>query len=99
MQIAVVSKEEKERKRDILSEYLCNHLGHYKAYAYKYFFCELLCFANVTGQFFLLNWFFDGEFFQYGIKVIKYALHDPSLPYDPMTFVFPRMTKCKCLVV
>ena len=62
---------------------------------YRYFFCEFLCFLNVFGQFFLMNWFFDGEFLEYGLKVIRYAKHDQSLTYDPMTFIFPRMTKCE----
>lgn len=97
MQLAMLSTEELSRKRSILNEYLYNHLGHHKMYAYRYFFCEFLCFANVTGQFYLLDWFFDGEFFQYGIKVLRYAKHDQSLAYDPMTYVFPRMSKCEKL--
>ena len=47
------------------------------------------------GQFYLMDWFFEGEFLQYGFKVIRYAKHDHSLTYDPMTYIFPRMTKCK----
>lgn len=94
MQLTMITIEERDRKRKILNDYLYSHLRCHKMYAYKYFFCEFLCFVNVTGQFYLTDWFFDGEFFQYGIKVLRYAKHDPSLNYDPSIFIFPRMTKC-----
>lgn len=37
-------------------------------YVYRYFFCELLCLVNVVGQMYLMDAFFDGEFFTYGSR-------------------------------
>lgn len=43
---------------------------------------------------FLMNRFFDGEFLQFGWKVIKYMEDDQEDRMDPMIYIFPRMTKC-----
>ena len=53
MQIAMLSDEERGRKRKILNDYLYSHLRHHRMYAYKYFFCEFICFLNVTAQFYV----------------------------------------------
>lgn len=41
-----------------------------------------------------MNRFFDGEFFQFGINVIRFMESDEEDRTDPMIFIFPRMTKC-----
>ena len=46
------------------------------------------------GQMFLLDRFFDGTFFTYGIEVMSFADRDQEDRIDPMIYVFPRMTKC-----
>ena len=43
---------------------------------------------------FLMDSFFDGEFFTYGTKVIKFMQCDQEDRVDPMIYIFPRMTKC-----
>ena len=43
---------------------------------------------------FLLDRFFDGTFFTYGIEVMSFADRDQEDRIDPMIYVFPRMTKC-----
>lgn len=42
----------------------------------------------------LLDRFFDGTFFTYGIEVMSFADRDQEDRIDPMIYVFPRMTKC-----
>lgn len=49
---------------------------------------------NFSGQMFLLDRFFDGTFFTYGIEVMSFADRDQEDRIDPMIYVFPRMTKC-----
>ena len=49
---------------------------------------------DFTGQMFLLDRFFDGTFFTYGIEVMSFADRDQEDRIDPMIYVFPRMTKC-----
>lgn len=42
-----------------------------------------------------LNKFFDGEFYTYGLEVIRFAQMDSEMRIDPMIKIFPRMTKCQ----
>ena len=39
---------------------------------------------------FLLDRFFDGTFFTYGIEVMSFADRDQEDRIDPMIYVFPR---------
>lgn len=41
-----------------------------------------------------MNKFFDGEFWTFGIDVLKYMDADQEDRMDPMIYIFPRMTKC-----
>ena len=43
---------------------------------------------------FLMDKFFDGVYFTYGMDVIKWMLLEDDNRIDPMIFRFPRMTKC-----
>lgn len=38
--------------------------------------------------------FFDGDFFKYGLKVMNLADMPQEKRFDPMVYVFPRVTKC-----
>ena len=51
-------------------------------------------FSCILGQMVLLDRFFDGTFFTYGIEVMSFADRDQEDRIDPMIYVFPRMTKC-----
>lgn len=51
-------------------------------------------FTLLAGQMFLMNRFFDGEFLQFGLKVIAHMQEDQEDRVDPMIYIFPRMTKC-----
>ena len=44
------------------------------------------------GQIILLDKFFDGTFFTYGIEVMSFADRDQEDRIDPMIYVFPRYT-------
>ena len=57
--------------------------------------CEFLSLANVVFQMYALNKFFDGEFYTYGLEVIRFAQMDSEIRIDPMIKIFPRMTKCQ----
>ena len=64
-------------------------------WAVKFFACEILNSLNVIAQIFLIDSFLDGEFLKYGTSVIKYHFMDEQEKrIDPMTKVFPLMTKC-----
>lgn len=63
-------------------------------YALRYFACECLCLINIILQLYLMNKFFDGEFFSYGWRVMNYSQQPQEDRIDPMVYVFPRVTKC-----
>ncbi|XP_023213453.1 innexin inx2-like isoform X1 [Centruroides sculpturatus] len=94
LQVAVLSGEQLKKRKKLIMEYMVKHFKHHRMYALKYFLCELLTFVNVVGQMFLMDKFFDGEFFKYGLDVIKYSQDDQDIRIDPMIYVFPRVTKC-----
>lgn len=133
LRVAVLSDQERAKKKDIVVEYIHDHLGGHKRYALKYFICESICLVNLLAQLWATNKFFDGQFLRYGIDVLQYSSSSLSsqsdsvdsqtsssttisnsssssstLPahitkqqpspqrrmVDPMTYIFPRMTKC-----
>lgn len=94
LKIALLTDEEKGRKKQILIDYLCRHMRTHRMYAFRYFFCELLCLVNVIGQMYLMNCFVNGEFVSLGMRVINQSISDQEYRQDPLIFVFPRMTKC-----
>lgn len=129
LRVAVLSDQEREKKKQIVVEYIYNHLGCHNRYAMKYFICEFICLINLLAQLWATNKFFDGQFLNYGLSVVQYSsssmgiispttavgatssstlgnnqnhtlsisrnLHrQQAQPVDPMTYIFPRMTKC-----
>ncbi|XP_049311141.1 innexin shaking-B isoform X1 [Bactrocera neohumeralis] len=94
LDIGICSEAEKKQKKKLLLDYLWENLRYHNWWAYRYYVCELLALINVIGQMFLMNRFFDGEFLQFGWKVIKYMEDDQEDRMDPMIYIFPRMTKC-----
>lgn len=66
----------------------------HKLYAIRYYACEFLCLINIMLQMWLMNRFFDGEFFSYGWRVMNLSETPQEQRYDPMVYVFPRITKC-----
>lgn len=75
------------------SLFLCHDQRH-KVYAIRYYACEFLCLINIALQMWLMNRFFDGEFFSYGWRVMNLSETPQEQRYDPMVYVFPRITKC-----
>jgi len=94
LDLGIISEAEKRSKKKLLLAYLYANLKNHNFWAYRYFFCEMLALCNVIGQMFLLDRFFDGTFFTFGIEVLSFADRDQEDRIDPMVYVFPRMTKC-----
>merc|ERR1719483_1469928 len=92
LNLGIISDVEKKLKKKLLIDYLYSNLRHHNLWAYKYFFCEFLALLGVSGQMFLLDRFFDGTFFTYGIEVMSFAERDQEDRIDPMIYLFPRMT-------
>ena len=68
--------------------------GTNSGYAFTFFIMEFLNLAIVLGQMFLFDFFVGGEFFTYGLEAIKHLFMEPEDRRDPMSVVFPKVTKC-----
>merc|ERR1719394_1604681 len=78
----------------ILVDYFIEDRHGHDFYAFRFFFCEFLNLFNVVGQLFFMNYFLGGEFTTYGSDVIAMTEVQQELRTDPMSKVFPKVTKC-----
>ncbi|KAI4494892.1 hypothetical protein M0804_001093 [Polistes exclamans] len=85
-----------DRKRQLVDYFIQSDLRTtHNFYAFRYFLCELFNFINTIGQLYLLDLLFEGEFKRYGIAVIIFAKEKQLTDkIDPMTRLFPKVTKC-----
>ncbi|UYV82592.1 shakB [Cordylochernes scorpioides] len=94
MDISLCAEQERAKKRRLVVDYLVASQSTHDWYACKYFLCELMTLANVVGQIFIMDRFFDGQFLTYGLDVVRFLDMDQEDRVDPMIKVFPRITKC-----
>ena len=73
---------------------ILSFLQTHNTYVYRYFACEILCLFNIIAQLYLMNRFFEGEFFTYGLRVMNFSEQPQEDRVDPMVYIFPRVTKC-----
>lgn len=85
---------DKENKKENLFKYFEDNLKRHNVYFLRFVICEVLNFVNVIVQIKFLDFFLDGEFSTYGTEVLKFLETDTELRVDPMSRVFPTMTKC-----
>ncbi|XP_014477993.1 PREDICTED: innexin inx2-like [Dinoponera quadriceps] len=90
----VVSEDCKSDRRKLLVDYITSNLHMQNFYAYRFFLCEVLNFINVFGQIYFMDFFLDGEFTTYGSDVVRFTEMEPEERIDPMSKVFPKVTKC-----
>jgi len=95
MNVPIIDDDAKEDRKKILVDYFATNRHNHEFYAFKFFFCELLNFANVLGQIYFMDMFLGGEFTTYGSDVVRMSEMDPQDRTDPMARVFPKMTKCE----
>lgn len=94
LNVPIVSEDCKEDRKKILISYIHENLRRHNFYAFRFFICEALNFVNVIGQMYFMNYFLDGEFFKYGPEVLSFTEMEPEQRGDPMSRVFPKLTKC-----
>ncbi|KAH1029122.1 hypothetical protein HUJ05_002420 [Dendroctonus ponderosae] len=94
LNVGVCSERTKNIKKEIILEYLAQHVKRHNLYALRYWGCECLCLINIIVQMWCMNRFFDGEFLSYGLRVMNYSEQVQEDRIDPMVYVFPRVTKC-----
>lgn len=90
----VVNDEAKEERKKILLDYFSENLNRHNFYAFRFFICEALNFVNVFVQIYFMDYFLGGEFSTYGSDVLSFTEMEPEERADPMSRVFPKVTKC-----
>ena len=84
--IQQVAEYMQERRKDRME---------HRMWAFKFYFCEFLNLVNVIFQMCLTNTFLGHSFSEYGLEVLNFTNEDPENRVDPMSRVFPRVTKCR----
>merc|ERR1712135_280272 len=91
------NEEDKTKKIEQLAKYLKERRKYqreHKSWARNFFLCECLNFINVVIQILLTDRFLGYEFSTYGMEVLRFSSMDQENRIDPMSRVFPRVTKC-----
>ncbi|KAF7994638.1 hypothetical protein HCN44_004110 [Aphidius gifuensis] len=84
-----------ERKEQLVEYFATTHLHAHTYYALSFFFCEILNFINVIVQILLLNVLLEGQFLKYGSSVVEFESETkPFERVDPMSRLFPKVSKC-----
>jgi hypothetical protein len=91
----VVSEECKSDRKKLLVEYFASNLHTQNFYAFRFFICEVCNFINVILQIYFMDLFLGGEFSSYGHRVLAMTELEPEFRDDPMSTVFPKVTKCE----
>merc|ERR1711988_239926 len=94
MNVPMVDDDQKADRKKILVDYFMEDRHGHDFYALKFFFCEFLNLLNVVGQLFFMNFFLGGEFTTYGADVLAMTELEQEERTDPMSKVFPKVTKC-----
>ncbi|XP_022182075.1 innexin inx2-like [Myzus persicae] len=94
LKVVMADREQKSNSIRQLVDYFVVNLHTHNLYAMWFFICELLNFVNVVSQMLFLNYFFEGEFRTYGLDVFRFTIMDPRERGDPMSRIFPKVTKC-----
>lgn len=94
LQSPILAEDKRNENRALLVDYIHRNLNCHGILFWMYAIAEVLNMLNVFLQMFIMDRFLGGEFTSYGWDVINFTEWDPSVRYDPMIKVFPRLTKC-----
>ncbi|XP_054168816.1 innexin inx2-like [Oppia nitens] len=84
-----------DKKVDLIVDYLYKINGINDWYALKYYFCEVLSLINVIIQIVANDIFLSHQFNDYGFRLFRYLTSDPTVKVDPMSKIFPILSKCE----
>ncbi len=89
-----MAKTLKCKQISTLSDYIVKSIGTHWGWAVTFLCCEFLNLVILGGCMYLTDVFLGYEFSMYGPKVLQFLEKDPEDRIDPMSKVFPRVTKC-----
>lgn len=90
----ILDGETRHSKEKELAEYVVETQGTHKGWCLKLLFASSLYLINVIGQIFFTDCFLGYEFSTYGVNAASFLEAKPENRIDPMSRIFPRMTKC-----
>lgn len=90
----ILKKEERYSKEDELARYVSETRGHHREWCVKLLIAHFLYLVNVVGQIFFTDCFLGWEFSTYGVSTASFLEQAAEKRVDPMSRVFPRLTKC-----
>jgi len=90
----LLDAQKKEEQISEIVKYFRMHRGTHSLYALRFFGLEVVNFINVICQIYFIDYFLDYEFATYGTDVLSYTGLEHEERPDPMTKVFPKVTKC-----
>ena len=89
----ILDDEERSSKESELAKYMIGTAGTHTQWCLSVVFAKFLYLVNVIGQIFFTDCFLGYEFSIYGVNAASF-LDQNDDRIDPMSRVFPRMTKC-----
>lgn len=90
----VLNKEHRGNQINDLASYFLKTRGIHDNWALGLIFGHFLYLSNVVFQIFFTDMFLGYEFSTYGVNAASFVGQQPEDRIDPMSKVFPRVTKC-----
>jgi len=89
-----LNKETRDEGIGTLAKYIVDTLGENNGWSVRTFLGHLLYLVNVIGQIFFTDCFLGYEFSTYGVSAASFVETEEEGRTNPMSKVFPRVTKC-----
>ncbi|XP_055307225.1 innexin inx2-like [Sitodiplosis mosellana] len=94
LNLVITEEGYKFEGKEIIINYMKKNMGTHNDYALRFLLCLVLNLINIIAQLYFMDYFLNGEFSTYGLEVLKFINMEPEERVDPMSLVFPSMTKC-----
>jgi len=95
LHLFVLDREKRKSAECDLSNYYVETMGIHDGWSLQVLLAHCVYLINVVGQMFFTDAFLGNEFSKYGLaSAISQLDLEPSDRIDPMSEVFPRVTKC-----
>ena len=74
----ILSKSEGHCKEisEKIGKKVVDNMGSHRHWAFKFIFCEILNFSTTVSQIYFTDYFLNGNFIKYGLKMIEYVVND-----------------------
>ncbi|XP_023332426.1 innexin inx2 [Eurytemora carolleeae] len=94
LNLFMLKTEARKGAEEELADYFIKTRGIHNNWALGLLFAHFLYLLNVVGQIFFTDMFLGYEFSTYGVNAASFLEDQPEDRIDPMSKVFPRVTKC-----